>query len=200
MIGGSPARARPYIEAKVVLLGESSVGKTCLVSRFITGMMPNGVEPTLGACYASTKLPTPNGQCLLQIWDTSGQDRYRSLAPIYYRGARVVLLVFSIVDVKSFEAIDYWVTSLRDNTGGVSTLFLIGNKLDLEAERIVPLETAQQKAAEINAQYLETSAVNGTMIATLFENVANACTPDIPALEGEKAGDLEPQQSEGCAC
>ena len=133
-------------EVKVVLLGQSAVGKTCIVNHLLTGKFDDSVSPTLGASYASKTLDVNGQKVSLQIWDTAGQERFRVLAPMYYRGAQAAILVYSIIEEASFQQIDYWSSSLKENAGSSVELFLVGNKCDLESERVIKEEHVKYKA------------------------------------------------------
>ncbi|OHT10939.1 Ras-related protein Rab-5A [Tritrichomonas foetus] len=162
-------------EIKIVLLGKSDVGKTCIVGYFIRGRFMESASPTLGASYAAKTLDIDNSKVALQIWDTAGQERFRVLAPMYYRGSQAAILVFSITDEETFREIDYWSSSLKENTGPNVLVFLVGNKSDLENQRKVSEEEALKKAEEIGACYFETSALTGSGIEDLFLVVAKKC-------------------------
>ena len=159
-------------EVKVVLLGQSSVGKTCIVGRLISGRFDEAAAPTLGAAYASKTLEISGTTIALQIWDTAGQERFRVLAPMYYRGAHAAILVYSITDDASFTEIDYWVNSVKENAGADVALFLVGNKVDLETNRQVSEAAGAAKAKDVGASFMETSAMTGSGIDDLFRTVA----------------------------
>ncbi|OHS96396.1 small GTP-binding protein [Tritrichomonas foetus] len=162
-------------EIKIVLLGQTSVGKTCIVNYFINGQYDSSVAPTLGASYASKTFKVGDVQVSMQIWDTAGQERFRVLAPMYYRGAQVAIIVYSIVDESSFTEIDYWTNSLKENTEGNVTIFLVGNKADLQEIRMILEESGQNKAESLKAMFFETSAVTGNGIDDLFMVCAKKC-------------------------
>lgn len=169
-------------EFKLVLLGQSSVGKTCIVNYFILGQFDQSATPTLGATYASSQIDVNGKPISLQIWDTAGQERYKVLAPMYYRGSHAAILVYSISDPQSFYSeIDYWVNSLKEKTDGNVQLFLVGNKIDLrdnpddsEVAQITE-EEGQEKANSLGATFMETSAAKGIGIEELFNTVAKKC-------------------------
>ena len=162
-------------EVKVVLLGQSAVGKTCIVNNLLTGKFDDSVSPTLGASYASKTLDINEQKVSLQIWDTAGQERFRVLAPMYYRGAQAAIIVYSIIDETSFQEIDYWASNLKENAGSSVDLFLVGNKCDLENERVIKEDQGRDKAESIGAQFLETSAFTGSGIIDLFTTLAKKC-------------------------
>ena len=162
-------------ELKVVLIGDASVGKTSILNRYITGSHSHNISPTLGAAF-TTKLVESNGENVkLQIWDTSGEERYRSMAPLYYRGASVVLLVFDLTLEESFKNVGSWLEQLKSHVNLKQTLLiLIGNKLDRVADGIdrVPENDARSYAESINAKYFESSAVTGENVESIFDAVA----------------------------
>jgi small GTP-binding protein len=161
----------PYdTETKIVLIGKSSVGKTSIVSYAISNSPASDLQPTIGASF-STKAHDYEGRTVLvQIWDTAGHERFRSMTPLYFRGARVVLIVFALNDTSSFDEVVDWSNTVNDHVPDVAKI-LVGNKLDLPG-RTVTVEAAEEKAKEIEAQYVETSAMDGTGINHMFDLIA----------------------------
>lgn len=159
-------------DVKVVLLGQSNVGKTSIVHYLIGKKFEPNVSPTLGASYLSKTILVNNINVSLQIWDTAGQERFKVLTPMYYKGAHAAILVYSITDKNTFDEINYWVQSLKDNADGVTKLFLVGNKFDLNLERKISELNGKEKAEEIKADFFETSAFNGYGIDDLFNTIA----------------------------
>ena len=185
------------LELKVVLIGDASVGKTSLLNRYITGSHSQNISPTLGAAF-TTKLVEANHQTVkLQIWDTSGEERYRSMAPLYYRGAHVVLLVFDVTKEGSFKAIGSWLEQLQGHVNVNQTLLiLIGNKVDLGPdERQVTEEQAAAYAKTIKAKYFDASAVSGQNVDEIFKAVSSF-TPQVPHNRGKASKDLQPAEEE----
>ena len=160
-------------EIKVVLVGESNVGKTCIVRQVTAGVFDDIPTPTLGAGYAAKDIQVDGSEVRLQIWDTAGTEKYKGMAPMFYRDAKAALVCFSITSSESFEKVDYWVQSLRGNLGDTFSLFLVGNKIDLMNSREVQNEQAQEFARDIGAvMYVEVSAKTGQGIEQLFTFVA----------------------------
>jgi len=158
-------------ELKIVLVGHTNVGKTCIVRQATTGTFSEDSAPTLGASYIS-KLTSVNGTDVrLQIWDTAGQERYRGMTPMYYRGAHVALMVYSISDAESFDSIDAWLTSLKENADPDILLFLVANKIDLDGERTIQRDQGANKASSIGARFYEVSAKTGQSIEELFIDI-----------------------------
>jgi small GTP-binding protein len=160
------------IEIKVILVGNTSVGKTCIVKRGNSGVFDDESVPTLGAAYLPKVVLVGQTEVHLHIWDTAGQERYRGMAPMYFRGAHVAVLVYSVCDAQSFAGIDKWIESLRDNADANIIKFLIGNKIDLEDDRIVSFEAGTEKAAALQSHFHEVSAKTGYGIDDFFQEVA----------------------------
>jgi Ras-related protein Rab-5C len=178
---------------KIVLIGATSVGKTCIVKRATTGIFEVGTQPTLGASYTSKVVTANETSTRLLIWDTAGQERYRGITHMYYRNAVAALLVYGINDRDSFNQIDVWLRSLQENTPNV-LVFLVGNKLDLEDDRQVSVEEAQEKATEIRASFAEVSAKTGLGIEELFVCVASAAMEKKPAAQPSQEGVVDVDQ------
>ena len=160
------------IEIKIILLGDSAVGKTSILTRIIQDTFVDDPASTIGATYSYKKIRYENYDVQMQIWDTAGQERYRCLAPIYYGRTNVVFLVYSVNDSNSFDVIDYWTKSLADNNAIPTLKFLIANKIDItDGDRISTKEGAE-KAQAIGAEYYEVSAKTGNGINDLLNTVA----------------------------
>ena len=158
-------------ELKIVLVGHTNVGKTCIVRQATTGVFSEDSAPTLGASYVS-KLTNVNGTDVrLQIWDTAGQERYKGMTPMYYRGAQTALIVYSVTDSESFDSVDSWLTSLRENAEPNIILFLLANKCDMESERVITTEQGQEKAKQMDAHFYEVSAKTGNGIEEVFSDI-----------------------------
>lgn len=158
-------------DLKIVLIGNANVGKTCVVKKATIGTFSDDTVPTLGASYASKIVKINDQDVRLQIWDTAGQEKYRGMTPMYYRGSQIALIVYSIIDMESFKAIDGWIESLRENAEPDIIMFLIGNKYDLDSQRAVETSQGQEKANEIGASFYEVSAKTGYQIDEMFNEI-----------------------------
>jgi Ras-related protein Rab-5C len=159
-------------EMKLVLVGNTSVGKTCIAKMAATGAFADSSVPTLGASYLSKLVRVDDIEVRLQIWDTSGQERYRGMTPMYFRGAHVAIVTYAVTDQESFDGIDTWIASLRDNADPEIILFLVGNKCDLEDQRAISPDRGQSKAGEVGALFYEVSAKTGDRVEDLFLDLA----------------------------
>ena len=137
-----------------------------------------------------------------KIWDTAGQEKYRSLAPMYYRGAAAAILVYDITKPSSFTALQEWVVELKNNTPKDLVLAVCGNKSDLELDRIVERSTAEKYSRDIGAIYIEASAKNGDKVQRLFEDVAKLVPIEAPDynLEEEEGLDLSKSSQPSSSC
>jgi Ras-related protein Rab-5C len=165
-------RSLPQVQdVKVVLIGESAVGKTAIVRYAITDTFIDEKHvPTVGVSESILTLTVGDNAYRLQLWDTAGQERYRSLAPLYYRGAHAALVVYAVDDAKSFEMLDYWIRTLRDEAPPNVIVFIVGNKIDLQA-RAVSEEDGTEKAATVGCHFAEVSALSGKGIRDLFSAI-----------------------------
>jgi small GTP-binding protein len=184
-------------EVKVVLIGSSSVGKTCIVQRATSGFCDGDTLPTLGTSYTSKSVQFGKNRCQLQIWDTAGQERYRGITPMYFRGAHAAIIVYAINDRDSFDEVDGWVDTFQASTQD-ATIFIVGNKVDLESERAVTEREGREKALEINAFFTEVSALTGVGIEELFQLIPEGCEvgPGSRAVVVPKVREAELQRQE----
>jgi small GTP-binding protein len=162
-------------EYKVVLIGATSVGKTCIVKRGTTGVFDTSTIPTLGASYTSKLVNVGDSITRLLIWDTAGQESYRSITPMYYRNAVAAVIVYSIIDRESFTQVEVWLKSLEETIPNGILLFLVGNKTDLDGKREVSIDEGQEKANAMHASFSEVSAKSGDGIDELFVTVGTTC-------------------------
>jgi Ras-related protein Rab-6A len=154
---------------KIVLLGESGVGKTCIISQYTYGTTAPDHQPTIGIDFSAKTIKKPGEVLRLQIWDTAGQEKFHSLITSYIRQATVVLLVFDITSRESFDRLENWVKTVLDLANPV--FFVLGNKDDLEAQRQVSAEDAEKFANLHGARYFETSATKAHNINEVFEAI-----------------------------
>ena len=158
---------------KVILLGNIAVGKTCLLSYFVDSLFKNEYTCTVGVDFKiKTVLLEPNKKVDLQIWDTSGEERFKTITRQYYRDASGILLVFDVTNEKSFADVVHWIEDIKLCAKSNVSIVLVGNKSDLESQRVVSQRTAEQYAYSNNIKYYETSAKTGFYVSELFEDLA----------------------------
>eukprot|EP01118_Nematostelium_gracile_P000785 TRINITY_DN10791_c0_g1_i1.p1 TRINITY_DN10791_c0_g1~~TRINITY_DN10791_c0_g1_i1.p1 ORF type:complete len:223 (-),score=40.43 TRINITY_DN10791_c0_g1_i1:17-685(-) len=159
------------LEAKLVVLGDTGVGKTSIVLQYVENRFNVMSSPTIGASFLSKTLWVDGVRCRLQLWDTAGQERFRSLAPMYYRGAAAAILVYDVTNAESFRKVKEWVKELRTNVFEDIILVLVGNQIDKNFPKVTK-EEAIDYATSINALFFETSAKKAIGIEELFLEIA----------------------------
>lgn len=167
---------------KLVLLGDTAVGKSCLVVRFVRDEFFEFQEPTIGAAFLTQTIVLPEDSTTVkfEIWDTAGQERYRSLAPMYYRGATAAIVVYDITNKDSFTGAKSWVKELQRRGDPNVVIALAGNKADLQTRRKVDKEEAQAYAEENNILHIETSAKTAENVKQLFVQIAYKLPKNAP--------------------
>lgn len=154
---------------KLVLLGDSGVGKTSIVAHYVSGSAPDNVNPTIGAAFVTKDVTIENQKLELLIWDTAGQEVYRGLAPMYYRSALIAIIVFDVTKSESFDSVSYWIRELKANVEESIVILVCGNKIDLEDQRVIEFQSASSVAQENGALYAETSASTGSGVERMFQ-------------------------------
>lgn len=165
-------------DVKVCLLGDSGVGKSSIVMRFVTGTYRSALESTIGASFMSKSLFVDGMGYRFQIWDTAGQEKFRSLAPMYYRGAAAAIIVLDVTRPSSFKSVKAWIQELQSFGPSKIVLAIAGNKCDLEDLREVTMKDAQEYASSINAIFGETSAMTAANVEEIFTALARQLPPE----------------------
>ena len=157
---------------KIVIVGDTGVGKTNLLLRFTKGEFKLDSKATIGVEYAVKEVEIEDQIVRAQFWDTAGQERFRALTSLYYRGAKAVIIVYDVTRAQTFENVDKWIEEVHKHLpGGDTVLMLLGNKSDLHNLRDVAEEAASIKAEELGIPYLETSALEGSNVEAAFESI-----------------------------
>ena len=159
------------INLKILLIGDSAVGKTSILFRYINDEFPDCYISTIGVEYKMKTLMINGRKINLKIWDTSGQERYRSITENFYRNANGILFVFDITNKESFNNIKLWLTD-SENCQTKITKMLVGNKIDLIDKRKVDKELTDKFAEKKEMKYIETSAKEGINIDEIFRGLA----------------------------
>ena len=159
---------------KVILVGDSGVGKTCLLSMYVKGVIEQTI-PTIAVEFCTKEIELYDGTKIkVQLWDTAGQERFKSLAMTYYRKAYGILLLFDVTKKSSFNACKNYLEEVRLNSDRKCVIYLVGNKIDLENERQITKEEAEDFAKKENIKYIETSAIKNMKVTEAFTSLLNS--------------------------
>jgi Ras-related protein Rab-1A len=190
---------------KLLLIGDSGVGKSCLLLRFADDTYTESYISTIGVDFKIRTIELDGKTVKLQIWDTAGQERFRTITSSYYRGAHGIIIVYDITDRESFDNVKQWLNEIDRYACENVNKLLVGNKCDLEAKRQVEFEEAKAFADERGIPFLETSAKNATnvekafltMAAEIKNRVAMAPQPEEPGKGSVSVGKGESVGKQG---
>ncbi|GJE88078.1 Rab GTPase family protein [Phanerochaete sordida] len=195
---------------KLLLIGDSGVGKSCLLLRFAEDAFTDSYLSTIGVDFKIRTIDLEGKTVKLQIWDTAGQERFRTIAAAYYRGAHGIIVVYDVTDNESYENVKGWLTEIdRYASEGVHKL-LLGNKSDLTERRVVEHDAAKEFADQLGIPLLETSAKTSTGVEEAFIAMAKQIKESVDEnpepSSNSKAGNvsvgrsIEAEESGGCSC
>lgn len=185
---------------KSIVIGDLSVGKTSLINRYCRNLFEKDYKPTIGVEFELKKYKILGQEFHMQMWDTSGEERFKSITGAYYRGAHVIIVVFDLEDPRSFNNASNWLEDALEKTRSTTPeVFLVGNKLDIMKEHI--LEKVREEAIhlsnQLNAEYWEVSAKTGKHVNELFARAASLCFDQAVLRETENTRDSKQQQLGG---
>ena len=174
-------------EVKVCLLGEAGVGKSSIAHRFVMDSFNEKQESTIGAAFMSKTVKYNSQTVKFQMWDTAGQEKYKGLAPMYYRGASAAIIVYDTTNFHTFNVVKDWVRDVRDTCDTEDfILIIVGNKVDMEEKRNVPHETADRYCSSLGAHLFECSALSGYNVKEIFERIAENLPNENPMLHHKR--------------
>eukprot|EP00826_Nyctotherus_ovalis_P064237 TRINITY_DN9418_c0_g3_i1.p2 TRINITY_DN9418_c0_g3~~TRINITY_DN9418_c0_g3_i1.p2 ORF type:complete len:222 (+),score=55.29 TRINITY_DN9418_c0_g3_i1:97-762(+) len=163
----------PDISCKGILIGEAGVGKTCILHRLVSNEFKEDYEVTIGAEFSAVIAKVQGRALKLQVWDTAGQENFRSMIRVFYKGSHAAFLTFDITRKETFDKLEEWIADIRENALPDVRIFLIGNRRDEEDSRQIPTDTAKDFVTKFDlVGYYETSAKSGEGIQELFVEAA----------------------------
>ncbi|CAJ0948682.1 unnamed protein product, partial [Mesorhabditis belari] len=181
------ARTYDYL-FKLLLIGDSGVGKTCVLFRFSDDSFNNSFISTIGIDFKIRTIDLDGKKIKLQIWDTAGQERFRTITTAYYRGAMGIMLVYDITNEKSFENIKNWIRNIEEHASQDVERMIIGNKCDMEDRRVVSRDRGQQLSIEYGTKFMETSAKLNHNIEEAFYTLARDIKGKMERGQGQTVG------------
>ena len=157
------------LKLKLIVVGDQSTGKSCLLNRFVNETFDENYQATIGLDFQSKNITIHEQDVRLILYDTAGQEKFRSLIPMYIRDAQIILLIYDIANRESFDSIPKWIQEVLDIKNSEAVIALIGNKNDLENERKVTFEEGKKFAEDNKYIFQEVSAKSGKNVETFFE-------------------------------
>ena len=187
---------------KILLLGDSEVGKSCFLMRYSDNVFVENYITTIGLDYKLKIVKLDSGKTIkVQLWDTAGQDKYRTIAKNYYKGSHGILLLYDTTKMSSFENIREWIQDIRQEVSPKSIIFLIGNKIDLTEQRKISKEQGEELAEEFKIPFFEASAKSGENVDEVFKALYEKIIEAYGDLEKEKGTKLnKKKQNKGKCC
>ena len=179
ILSPSISNIKEDFKVKIVLLGDSGVGKTNLISRFTKNMFSPNSKATIGVEFFIKTYKVNNKILKIEIWDTAGQERYKSITSVYYKGAKGAFIVYDITSRKSFDDVDKWIEEIKEKTSKDIKLIIIGNKIDLKDERDITTNEALNKFKGMDIPFMETSALDDTNVSEVFLDLIKIIYQDI---------------------
>ena len=186
---------------KILLLGDSSVGKTCFLMRYTDNTFQEIHMSTIGLDYKLKNVQLDDGKIVkIQIWDTAGQDRFRSITKNYYKGAHGIILIYDVTSRKTFENIKNWVSQIKEEVSNKVTIILVGNKIDDEPNRKVTTQEGENMAKECELDFFETSAKSGANIDSTFNELVKKTVEKYNKVDdkGDKLNNKKSGNKKGC--
>ncbi|CAF0746600.1 unnamed protein product [Rotaria sordida] len=157
---------------KILIIGDSGVGKTAILQRFTHNYFSNEYLATIGVDFQLRTINVDTKRCKLQVWDTAGQDRFKCVVSTFYRGAHGVIICFDITDIQSFHHVDNWLEEIKKYCINQTPVYLVGTKSDLQSKRVVSYSTIKTYSDSKNLSYIETSSKTNENIENCFIDFA----------------------------
>ena len=187
---------------KILLLGDSEVGKSCFLMRYSDNVFIDNYITTIGLDYKLKSVKLDNGKTIkVQLWDTAGQDKYRTIAKNYFKGSHGILLLYDITKTNSFENIREWIRDIKEEVSEKAIIFLIGNKIDLGEQRKISKEKGVELAEEYKIPFFEASAKSGENVDEVFKALYRKISEVYGDMEKERGAKLiKKQKNKGKCC
>ena len=188
------------ISYKILLLGDSSVGKTCFITRYVNNTFEELHLGTIGLDYKFKNVMLDDGQEVkVQIWDTAGQDRFHSVTKNYYKGAQGIILIYDVTKQDTFDNVEHWIEQIKEEVSEKVCIILVGNKIDLDDERIITYEDGNKIAQKYKLDFYECSAKTGANIENTFKELIKKIVQNYSKIK-EKGTKLKSNNNDKKGC
>ena len=177
---------------KVLLLGDSTVGKTCFLIKYTDKTFQDVHMATIGLDYRLKNMTLKSGKNVkLQIWDTAGQDRFRAITKNYYKGANGIILIYDVTNPQTFDNVKGWISQIREEANQNVLIYIVGNKIDMKEERKIKTEDGEKLAGDYGFPFVETSAKEGININETFEDLVEKIDSVYSKFETNNSGGIK---------
>ncbi|KAI5954834.1 SEC4 [Candida theae] len=199
-MSGKGASSKAYDSImKLLLVGDSGVGKSCLLLRFVEDKFNPSFITTIGIDFKIRTIESKGKKIKLQVWDTAGQERFRTITTAYYRGAMGIVIIYDVTDSRSFENVENWFQTVSQHANEDAQIFLVGNKCDDDVNRQVSKEQGEDLASKLHVPFLEASAKSNENVDAIFYELAGIIqekhvNDDAGAATGGGAGGIDVSQ------
>lgn len=199
-MSGKGASSKAYdMIMKLLLVGDSGVGKSCLLLRFVEDKFNPSFITTIGIDFKIRTIESKGKKIKLQVWDTAGQERFRTITTAYYRGAMGIVIIYDVTDSRSFENVENWFQTVSQHANEDAQIFLVGNKCDDEVNRQVSKEQGEELASKLHVPFLEVSAKSNENVDAIFYELAGIIqekhiNDNAGAATGQGAGGIDVSQ------
>ena len=183
---------------KILLIGESGVGKTCILQRFNRDEFLVNHLATIAIDFKMKIFDVDNSRLKMQIWDTAGQERYNTLTSGFFKAAHGIMVCYSVTDERSFQSINKWIAQIKNLAPNDVKILLVGNKSDLKNDRVVSTDAGKECAEKYGIEFVETSAFNGENVVYAFESLGRMILTDIKKEEQEGDHLNRPKKKNKC--
>jgi small GTP-binding protein len=190
---------------KLIIVGDSGVGKSCLLLRFVDDAFTDSFISTIGVDFKIKTLRLDGKKIKLQLWDTAGQERFKTITSSYYRGAHGVVLVYDVTEIGSFEHIKNWLNDVMKSGNEKISKILVGNKCDMVDQRCISQNDGSAFAKSLNIPFIETSAKNDVSIKEIFNIITKEIKDKLPSNINQQSTSLmldamEKDNKNSCGC
>ena len=193
--------AKKEFLSKILVIGDGAVGKSCIIRRYVDNEFESTHLQTVGLDFKLKNIQLDDGNSLkAQIWDTAGQERFHSITRNYFKNAHGIILIYDVTLIESFHNVKNWIKQIKKEASDKVSIILVGNKIDMENERVVSNEEGEKIADEYGLKFFECSAKTGVNIEQIFKEVAKKILENFSNVEEKDTTKLKNKkgQKKGC--